>query len=184
MSIIQDALKKAQITIGAGAPKAAPGQTKAFEDGQAPRTAPAPAKAKPFPKFIIPVSTALLIAAITLIALSLGPLVATRPGRDAGIPAPTPPVQEVRYRALPKADLDRSAGVEAHEAARQGAELASTAPNLVLNGIMYLEEGPRAIVNNAMVEVGEYVSGAKVVRIDRKSVVLVYNDVEITLNLK
>ncbi len=184
MSIIQEALKKAQGAIGIGASKAAPCQTKAVEAGQAPHKAPAPAKAKPLPKSIILVSTALLIAAIALVSLSLGPLVATRPGRDAGAQAPTPPAQEVRYRALPKAELDQSAGVEAQATARQAAELASTAPKLVLNGIMYLEEGPRAIVNNAMVEVGEYASGAKVVRIDRKSVVLVYNDVEITLNLK
>ena len=184
MSIIQEALKKAQVTIGIGAPKAAaPGQAKAFEAGQTPGRTPAPVKAKPFPKSIILVSTALLIAAIALISLSLGPLVATRLGRD-GTQASTPPAQEVRYRALPPSETGRSAVDETQAASRQDAELASTAPNLVLNGIMYLEEGPRAIVNNVMVEVGEYASGARVVRISKKSVVLVYNDVEITLNLK
>ena len=58
------------------------------------------------------------------------------------------------------------------------------APDLVLNGIMYLEERPRAIINGNMVEVGEFVSGAKIDAITRNSVLLNYNDLEITLKLK
>lgn len=57
-------------------------------------------------------------------------------------------------------------------------------PNFTLNGIMYIEGSPRAIINNAMVETGDVVDQAKVLLIDKKSVVLQYNDAEITLNLK
>lgn len=57
-------------------------------------------------------------------------------------------------------------------------------PEFILNGIMYIEGGPRAIINNSIVEEGDAVSGANIKRIDRKSVVLEYNGVEIVLNLK
>jgi hypothetical protein len=59
-----------------------------------------------------------------------------------------------------------------------------TAPDLVLNGIMYIEGRPRAIVNNFIVEQGDSVLGATVTGIKRESVVLEYEDMEITLNLK
>ncbi|MDD5174576.1 MAG: hypothetical protein WC419_00820 [Candidatus Omnitrophota bacterium] len=58
------------------------------------------------------------------------------------------------------------------------------APDLELNGIMYLEERPRAIINGNIVEVGESVSGARVDAIKIDSVLLNYNDLEITLRLK
>jgi len=58
------------------------------------------------------------------------------------------------------------------------------APEFALNGIMYLEGAPRAIINDVVVEVGDTVSGAKVVRIDRQSAVVEYNGAEIVLNLK
>ena len=57
-------------------------------------------------------------------------------------------------------------------------------PGLTLNGIMYIEEGPKAIINNSIVETGDLVSGAKVIKINPKNVVLEHNEVEITLNLK
>lgn len=57
-------------------------------------------------------------------------------------------------------------------------------PDLVLNGIMYLETGARAIINNNIVREGDMVGGATVTFINKKSVILKYNNVEITLNLK
>lgn len=55
--------------------------------------------------------------------------------------------------------------------------------NLALNGIMYLVERPQAIINDSVVEVGDIVDGAKVTRINNSSVLLNYNDAEITLTL-
>lgn len=57
-------------------------------------------------------------------------------------------------------------------------------PDLVLNGIMYLETGPRAIINNAIVSEGDMINGATVSSINRKNVILKFNNLEITLNLK
>ncbi len=57
-------------------------------------------------------------------------------------------------------------------------------PTLVLNGIMYSNENPQAIINNGIVEEGDVVSGATVVKIDNKKALLLYNDEEIVLTLK
>jgi hypothetical protein len=57
-------------------------------------------------------------------------------------------------------------------------------PELVLSGIMYLESGPRAIINNVIVGKGDTICGAIVRVINRKSVVLESGDTEVTLNLK
>ncbi len=57
-------------------------------------------------------------------------------------------------------------------------------PELVLNGIMYLDDGSRAIINNAIVGDGDSVSGAKVIKINSNNVILQYQDAEITLSLK
>lgn len=62
--------------------------------------------------------------------------------------------------------------------------MASQHADLTLNGIMYVREKPRAIINGNVVEVGESVGGAKVTAINEGSVLLNYNDREITLKLK
>jgi hypothetical protein len=49
---------------------------------------------------------------------------------------------------------------------------------------MYLPSHPQAIINNSVVTEGDTVSGAVVKRISRNSVVLEYDKLEITLNLK
>jgi hypothetical protein len=67
---------------------------------------------------------------------------------------------------------------------KQPEEKKPASPEFVLNGIMYLEGSPRAIVNDVMVEPGDTVNGAKVVKIDRQDVVLLYNGSEIVLKLK
>ena len=53
----------------------------------------------------------------------------------------------------------------------------------VLNGIMQLVDGPRAIINDIMVGEGETVNGAKVEKIKKDSVLLNYNDSEVALNI-
>jgi len=83
------------------------------------------------------------------------------------LPAPIPAVPAVT-----------AAGSAAAQAVR------AAPPDLALNGIMYLEGGARALVNNAIVGVGDMIGGATVVAITKKSVILTYNNVEITLLLK
>lgn len=65
-----------------------------------------------------------------------------------------------------------------------GAVKRSGAEALVLNGIMYLDDGPRAIINNSIVTEGESVEGAVVKRINRKSVILSSGGSEFTIDLK
>ncbi len=61
-------------------------------------------------------------------------------------------------------------------------------PNLVLNGIMYIEEKPKAIINGTVVREGDVISGATVTSITPDNVLLKYNNndnkVEVALKLK
>ena len=58
-------------------------------------------------------------------------------------------------------------------------------PNeFILSGIMHLEDGPRAIINNMRVSKGDDIDGAKVVSITDETVVLKKQDSEIKLRLK
>jgi len=53
----------------------------------------------------------------------------------------------------------------------------------ILDGIMYIAERPRAIINNIIVGEGESVAGASVEKINKDNVVLKYNESEVTLKL-
>jgi len=57
-------------------------------------------------------------------------------------------------------------------------------PDLILNGIMQLVDGPRAIINNVIVGVGDIIESATVSRIDKNEVVLKTEESEITLKLR
>jgi len=89
--------------------------------------------------------------------------------------------QEVSYRPIIR---DRVKDSEIIPGASTETLKRTTGPELVLNGIMYLEEGPRAIINNFIVETGDSVLGARVAEINRESVILEYENVEITLKLR
>ena len=60
--------------------------------------------------------------------------------------------------------------------------------SFVLNGIMYIKERPRAIINGAVVTEGDVVSGATVTSISESKVLLKYinndNKVEMVLKIK
>lgn len=86
--------------------------------------------------------------------------------RSASVPAPKNPVElSPSFFKLPiKANPDSS--------------------RFVLSGIMYLESGPRAIINNIIVGIGDTVSGAVVRSISKRSVELEFGDSKITLSLK
>jgi len=53
----------------------------------------------------------------------------------------------------------------------------------ILDGIMYIADRPRAIINNIIVGEGESVDGANVEEINKDNVVLKYNESEVTLKL-
>ena len=58
------------------------------------------------------------------------------------------------------------------------------APVFILNGIMYLESKPQAIINGYMLEEGDSLNGATVVVIDKDYVLLNLKDDKVRLNLK
>lgn len=68
--------------------------------------------------------------------------------------------------------------------ARDIATIVVQSPDFVLNGIMYLETGPRAIINDSVVEEGDTINGAKVTSIKRQSVTLDDKGKEIDLRLR
>ncbi|MDP2912593.1 MAG: hypothetical protein Q8N91_01115 [Candidatus Omnitrophota bacterium] len=57
-------------------------------------------------------------------------------------------------------------------------------PDFVLNGIMQLVDGPRAIINNVIVGIGDVIGGATVEKINKNNVVLKMNESVITLKMK
>ena len=57
-------------------------------------------------------------------------------------------------------------------------------PTFTISGIMYLTKGSRAIINNAIVEEGDMVSGATVTRINKRNAVLEFNGQKIILDLR
>jgi hypothetical protein len=93
--------------------------------------------------------------------------------------------QEVSYKPIVKNEISSTGAAvsQSQPISSIGIPRVLRGPDLTLNGIMYLEEGPRAIINNFIVEIGDFVSGAKVTRINRQSVILEYENVEITLSL-
>ena len=96
----------------------------------------------------------------------------------------TPSHQETIYRMVEPDPAVPAATVAPEEAPPPRSVVRAEPPDLALNGIMHLETGPRAIINNAIVSEGDMVNGAIVRSINKKSVILTYNNVEITLNLK
>jgi len=73
--------------------------------------------------------------------------------------------------------------IERREERAQSPRKKENIGGFVLNGIMQLVDGPRAIINDIIVGEGEEIRGAKVEKIKKDSVLLNYNDSEIALNI-
>lgn len=202
MSIIQEALKKAQGTYArstdqpqSGAVAKGPAADKILSDANpAAASDSLPQKLRHAvaakPMFIPSVIVLTIIAGFGLKVF----LADTSSARKA-VPA-------VSQREASRKTSDNPAGASIQEgpgaAAKAGttgtiasikssipaAFVSSQAPNLTLNGIMYLRESPRAIINGSMVEEGDSVSGAKIIAINSDNVTLDYNNAEIILKLK
>ena len=57
-------------------------------------------------------------------------------------------------------------------------------PDFILTGIVQLVNGPRAIINDMLVGVGDSINGAIVHKIDKDSVILKKKDTEIKLGME
>jgi len=197
VSIIQEALKKAERHIkdtGQSAPAPSVPQDDAPRSTLSGTSGADPAKKAPAahgdPK----------VAAILLVVLAVTTFVAARhlfPAKSVPAAKAAAAVQIAR----PAPDDDSAAGEKARKPAavvpksqepiilpslvfQPPEEKKPAAAKFVLNGIMYLEGNPRAIINDSMVEPGDMVDGAKVLKIERRNVVLQYNDSEITIEMK
>ena len=193
MSIIQEALKKSQATyikttlqkeVAKAAEEAARANAHAAED------IPAGASRRS------PISLPVLIPAVIVLAITIGlglkiffsnkeaPTAKYIVKPDANHKAALKDVEPVALNRQGMTDT-LPENIPAKSENTPTARLEASQPaDLTLNGIMYIREKPRAIINGNVVEVGESVSGAKVSAINEDRVLLNYNGVEITLKLK
>lgn len=190
MSIIQEALKKAQTTY---ARKTVPVADKTIpkDPVDAGLAAPQPetksrSAVMPFTKLMPAVALILIVIGFCLISFVSNKF-AQSPRSDAH--------QDVSYKPtvkdIPAAEMPiRNFGINAQDLATPIKSNFSAgpafigAPELTLNGIMYLQERPRAIINGSMIGEGDFLEGYTVTKIDETSVQLRSNKAEITLRLK
>ncbi|MFA5143119.1 MAG: hypothetical protein WC522_02960 [Candidatus Omnitrophota bacterium] len=178
MSIIQDALKKAQRTI---TPHDRPARDHVILKPPVEKKNTAKAGGNKVPvkaggkkgtarKYVVPAVLAGLFLFSILIAIFSLALFSNMPKESAEPSAPAQPPaadkQTVEQLVIPKdvSDVPRN--------------------EFRLAGIMHLEDGPRAIINNLRVAEGDYVNDAVVTSITDDSVVLKRRNSEITLHLK
>ena len=161
MSIIQEALKKV------GKPEV-PGEEKHEEKPVISLAIKAPSGEEIGPKYVYYVISAvlLIILAGIIIRISYFP--------PSGIPVSAPAVKKLAP-ILPK--IERREEPMTPPRRREGIG------GFVLEGIMQLVDGPRAIINDIIVGEGETVNGAKVEKIKKDGVLLKYNDSEMVLGI-
>ncbi|MCX5686037.1 MAG: hypothetical protein NTW09_01010 [Candidatus Omnitrophica bacterium] len=97
------------------------------------------------------------------------------------------PIVEAIYKPISSIDMktNDSPIAETYTNSAAGWKVAKERfPDFVLNGIMELVDGPRAIVNNVIVATGDIIGGATVRKIDKDRVVLQKEDSVITLGME
>ncbi len=182
MSIIQEALEKARSDVEPGFPF--PGNAQ-MERPEKIGPSVEPALRKPS-RFRAPDRKVLIRAALSvlvIVALFLAGIFLSMIGNRIK-PTSAKNAQEVSYRPIIRDTAKDLAGTADRFNTSPERIKKVSAPELVLNGIMYVKGQPRAIINNYIVEEGDSVLGALVTGIRRESVILEHENVEITLSLK
>ena len=182
MSIIQEALEKAQSDVKPTLPPSGSIQT---ERAAGPKLSVAPVVKKPREARVFgkkELTTAVFFVLTAIVILFIGSVLLM--SGDKGKRTSAKNAQEVNYRPIVRDASKDPANTD--ERLKMSPEFIrkAGAPELILNGIMYVEGKPRAIINNLIVETGDSLLGAFVTEIKRESVILEYENVEITLNLK
>ena len=90
------------------------------------------------------------------------------------------PAYESIYKPIAKAEASADASTSPTIAAKRKAGF----QDFILTGVVELINGPRAIVNNVIVGVGDVINGATVQKIDKEGVVLKKRDSEIRLGME
>jgi len=162
LSIIQEALKKARGS------NIKPEVT--YEEKPVPPQRviePGPGNKSSEPKYVYYMMTGLLLVLLFGIIMII-----SRSSQSAGTPIP---VKNARPVILPK--------IERREVPAEPSRKKENIGGFVLNGIMQLVDGPRAIINDIIVGEGETIRGAKVEKIKKDGVLLNYNDSEVALSI-
>jgi hypothetical protein len=174
MSIIQEALKKI-----AEDPKKPEAKT-AEAAPHVPHKQEQPIKARstPHPDSVENQSVRMIyfIAVAVLAAILIGILI-------MALQMPAPHIKSKKAAApvlLPK--LEPAPQVREERHAQNHGNIQDLG-GFILDGIMYIADRPRAIINNIIVGEGEAVDGANVEKINKDNVVLKYNESEVTLKL-
>lgn len=191
MSIIQEALKKVKPFDVARSVKEAlterppepPPVQATPRAGYAPESRRAAAHSLKIPIIILAgAGIALVCAGLLYIFHKSSPAVPHRTVKPIEAPVSH---QDTMYKTIEQGASETAPPAVSNDSSYQQTSIVrAEPPELVLNGIMYLETGPRAIINNAIVREGDMVNSATVTSINRKSVILKFNNLEITLNLK
>ena len=163
MSIIQEALRKA------GKPDAGPEETHDKKTVHPPEIK----KTEPDNKSLEPKFIYYTMAGFLFLLLFGIIIVISRSSQSAVIPAA--PAKSTKSVILPK--------IERREETPKSSRKRESIAGFVLNGIMQLVDGPRAIINDIIVGEGEIIGGAKVEKIKKDGVILNYNDSEVALNI-
>lgn len=183
MSIIREALVKAQdhadgaLDAARSAAENQPARTQAVNEGGA-----GPSPAHPKRDLRAAILLVVIFAVLTLVAAGN----IFDPGRQRRGPARSAP-RPSTAREFARQTSAGAGPVAGAAGALQGAIFLDSPllrPKYVLNGIMYLEGSPRAIVNDETVVVGDFVRDAIVLKIDERKVVLLDDEEEVTLTLK
>lgn len=196
MSIINDALKKAQ-KQGTADQKPAPVPQEALQ--KLPASSPSYIPAQPRPaasKKIAPMLVFLIIVIIAAGAIAgfvlmrgMHTQAATQSAEkqsSAAQPAKveTLPAKEAAASTSKAGESKQDVSYKAPSELPTAKTVTPAPPALVLSGIMYVADNPRALINDCIVCEGEMVSGAVVKKINPTNVVLDHKNTEITLRLK
>lgn len=166
MSIIQEALRKAQGEyVEKKMPSAA--KEKAFRSKMEIRIPQGIETARPM---FLPVLVGILTILLALYGLAAAWQYSKKHVKENIITKPAPLTPIAKTIDIPKA-------VDVAPAVKQP-------PVFALNGIMYIENKPQAIINGYILEEGDEINGAKILTIEKDCVLLYLNDSNIKLDLK
>lgn len=181
MSIIQDALKKAQVDY---LEKKKPERRESPRYGMAAPKADIRAKIRPVRKTkrSITILSIFIVSMLIVSALGLRIFLIYKGNlkKEKNI---TKPLLSKEASAAPLAEIIAPVSFVKPKI-EPVAPAAPPPPIFILNGIMYLEAKPQAIINGYILEEGDAINGATVMVIDKDYVLLNLKDDKLKLNLK
>jgi hypothetical protein len=190
MSIIQEALRKAQKINRIPPRQSGPLPEMKTDGGQnAERTVSVPVSShavrigKPGIAFLLVLSAILLTVILKDIVLKKPVAIEKTVSPTLYAAAASPRPADKRPAAQPTSFEHKDTLADSFNAITESMKI-HTQQKFVLSGIMELEDGPRAIINDSIVAEGDKIGSATVTRIARKSVILDNNGSAEVLDLR